>query len=365
MPISSVELHWNGSTGDLVFDKGLIAQYAAVYKVKTSSPLENAQVVLAHFVNEPNLPTLGSSYEYALDSDPNAFCYSIKPKRRKSKSNMWDVTVSYKTPSTEDDDTRPDTDGNLTNDPRDWRHEFSVRHYKVTRPVYKARYLGGFTGTAESRFFDPENNDYFVVPMNSAFVPFDPPLERQVPIKVITVKAYVGLFESFLATSYIDNVNTEAVEIDLPWYYDYWPQYAAKVEGIDGSLERRYTLEDGETGVPIDFFQATTTIEIDPDTWVSRVPDRGLAARMITGDPDGRGGTISVGDLVDGMPRHRGLTDPDDNPLTEPVLFNGDGQPLDVDDAEALSAPVILEYMTHPLEDFSKIEFLSAIIKPG
>lgn len=365
MAVSSTELHWNGSTGDLVFDKGLIAQYAAVYKVKTTTPLDNAQIVLAHFVNDASLPTLGSIYEYGLDLDPAAVCYSIKPKRRKSKSTMWDVVVSYKTPATDDDDTRPDESDNLTNDPREWRPEFSVRHYKVTRPVYTARYLGGFTGTAESRYFDPETTVYDVVPMNSAFIPFDPPLEREVPIKVVSIRSYTEGFESFLATSYIDNVNDAEVTIDLPWYFDVWQKYAAKIEGIDATLERRYIHNNNGERVPIDFFQADTTVEIDPTTWVSKVPDRGVAARMITGDPDGRGGTISVGDLVDGMPRHRHLVDADDNPVTEPVLFNGDGQPLDIDDAESLQNPVILEYMTHPLEDFTTIEFLSSVVKPS
>jgi len=363
MAVTFPQLHWNGSTGEAVSEGGGVrTMYQAIYKLKTTDPLDNAQLILEFFVTDPNLPGLGAPYEYGNDSDHSALCYSIKPRRRRKNSQMWDVIVSYKTPDPDDEDYKPDENGDLTDNPLEWRPEFSVSHRAETRPVYSARYMGGFTGTAAERYPTPEDNTYRFVPMNSAFIPFDPPLEEVVTVRMVNITAYIEEFNGEAAATWHRALNERIVTIDLPWYYDWWGKYEARLEQVDASLERRFREQPNGQQEPIDFFQLNIMVAVDPDNHLKKVVDRGVAARAIVGDPDGRGSTISSQDLVEGMPRARHLVDADDNPITEPVLFDGDGAPLDVSDDDA--EPVILSFATSDIRDFSEFYLLKDIVTP-
>ena len=65
------------------------------------------------------------------------------------------------------------------------------------------------------------------------------------------------------------------------------------------------------------------------------VLDQGLAAKGGDGDPDGRGGTWAEADIPNGVP------------ITDPVLFNGQGQPLTLG-----ADPVHITWSIYPEHDF-------------
>jgi hypothetical protein len=72
-------------------------------------------------------------------------------------------------------------------------------------------------------------------------------------------------------------------------------------------------------------------IDREEETWEFKILDRGFCARAMLGDPDGHGGAIYEDSraFVEEMAPQRRLMDSDGLPLSEPVLLNGDGQPLD------------------------------------
>jgi hypothetical protein len=80
--------------------------------------------------------------------------------------------------------------------------------------------------------------------------------------------------------------------------------------------------------------------------------DRGLTARAEVGDADGRGGTYSVGDLPEGSSGTRVINDPDGNPISDPVLLDGRGQPRVGSEAKK---PVYLLWRKYELADFNQL----------
>ncbi len=81
------------------------------------------------------------------------------------------------------------------------------------------------------------------------------------------------------------------------------------------------------------FWEIEATIAVDSVFgWRPELLDRGMQARAMVGDPDGRGGTISSGDIEDGQPELRAITDFDGRPIQQPVLLDGKGQPLKADE---------------------------------
>jgi len=77
--------------------------------------------------------------------------------------------------------------------------------------------------------------------------------------------------------------------------------------------------------------------------------------RRAAGDPDGKGSTISPGDLVAaGLPTNAIMQDTNGIPLSEPVLFDGNGQPLKTGPQ---ARPVVLVYNVRKLRPFSPIRW--------
>ncbi len=86
----------------------------------------------------------------------------------------------------------------------------------------------------------------------------------------------------------------------------------------------------------IDWYEIT--LEFIEDDFHLYELDRGLTARVKVGDPDGKGGTISVGDLPEGGPGQRDILDFQGQPVSDPVLLNGEGKPLK---EQSLSLPAV------------------------
>ncbi len=321
MAVNSVSLHWNGTTGSR--DNLGKRQYSAVYLVDVDSVDDQTQVIVQHFQDTTGLPHLGSGpYSFRNDYDNTVICTLISPRRLDKSATSWEVTCTFETPTGDKDDKEQNKDpnGNLTDDPTLWLPRMDVGFRIEHVPVEKAIYRSGFVGSAA--LLCPAGKEGPVI--NSAFVPYVPPPETDLHISVVRRSWYDFDFSQDEANELIGRVNQDFILINVLGYSAGWLPYTAKIINLGGSLE---LINNGL------YWRKDLEIHINPKTWRRQFADRGLHARAMAGDPDGRGGTISASDIIEGVPPVRRLTTVDDMPLTEPVLLDGDGAPLITDSA--------------------------------
>jgi hypothetical protein len=317
MSVVSVELSFNGTTGGR---KKNAAEYTAAYKVDTDSVLDQTATICDHFKNAGNLPYLDSPYVYANDNDPAAVCTGIDPRREAKSATRWIVTLKYETPSSEDkknDNNQQgrDSDGKLTNDPLMWADDIDVSFTQITVPVEGATYWGGYKGSTAAVM----KPGMFGPVMNSAFIPFVPPPETSIHIAVVRRSFYHRDFDQDLASTILGKVNSNDMTFNRLGYKGSWRKTTAKCIEYGGTLE----FING-----FYVWRNRVEIHISPAGWRRFILDRGLHARAMPGDADGHGGTISALDLRDGAPSVRRIMDVSGVPISEPVLFDGDGGPL-------------------------------------
>lgn len=305
------KLVWNGSTGTY---RGLTdAEFTAIYQVFCNSGQDQSNTVISYVL--ANIAGMGDTYDYANDSSSYAFLKAIAPSFKKGSCDpwIWEVRMEY---GPNDIGSGEDQDGNPTDDPLDFRPVLTPRTVQYTKALEKAAYHDGFNGVMAGLISAGDE----VCPHNSAGVPFVPGLEAERAHMVVECQFNLSSFNGDTARTWINVVNTTAFDFTPAWgVLMTVAARESRVRDIHGVLKRMNGVE---------FFEQVWALEINPDTWLMEVVDRGFAARAMAGDPDGRGGTISGTDIIDGVPQLRRLVDFDQQPLTEPVLLNGDGQPL-------------------------------------
>jgi len=94
------------------------------------------------------------------------------------------------------------------------------------------------------------------------------------------------------------------------------------------------------------------TLEFVEDSGDLYELDRGIGARAKPGDDNGRGGTYTMGDVFTGQPKTRQLLDVSGNPVTDPVMFDGNGKPLE--DPKASNA-IYLRWQIYNSTDFDEM----------
>ncbi len=341
MSVTSCELAWSGATGSISGEakqRKLSREYDAIYRVITNNARDQAQQIMAYFAQ--NGPWIGFPYVYANDYDGDALLHSISPVRDAKSAFVWQVTCHYKTLH-DDDDKREDEDGNETDDPLKWRDEIDISFTQLMVPVEKAKYLAGFVGqAAQLRRVGSEGPE-----VNSAFVPFDPPREKEISIRVVRIVKRKKQWDSGSATAWIGRINERDYTLSKPKYNlrkETWPKHHAKLVSYGGSFH----IEND-----VKHWRIEIEIHVNPLGWNPEILDRGVCARATFGDPDGRGGTLSSGDLIPGRPEVRRLVDADEVPIDEPVLLDGDGQPLALG-----QPPVYLTYQELDEMDFAQLK---------
>ena len=349
MSVTNVALAWAGSTGSST-KQG--REYTATYRVETDTHLDQTKTIVDFFrdnarFNDLALPYLDSSYSFANDVDPVALCDSIAPKRAENSQQHWTVEFHYKTPDEEEEETGETESGDASNNPLDWRPTVDISFVEYTRPVTKAIYRGGMTNGLLQ-----EGQEYPVV--NSAMTVLDPPLERAALQQLFRIGKY--WFEyPWVAKFAFRAVNKRAFSLLVR---------DPNMIGKDG----KPTEDEGALSVSFSPFQCQiaslngalvkknglTVWKLSTEMLVDRefgfrvdVLDRGLSAKAGDGDPDGMGGYYSASDDVDGRPQERRLLDANGVPLTEPVLFDGNGQPLELG-----ADPVHITWSIYPEHDF-------------
>lgn len=327
---------------------GFQREYTTPYHVEVDDPNDGPQVV----VDANGLPVIGNQYTgVGNDVDLAAYCVSLTPSRVPGDRLLWKVIAKWTTipgpglggegsgsrkVKVKDDGETP------TDNPLEFRPDIEVTTAQFTSPVERAKYISGFSA-AINQFRAP---DSFGPVVNSALTVYDPPLERDDSRMVVRITRYKSAFPWADAEKYKDAVNSDDFTIDKPGIMvRTFKKYTCKLSPITGS----YELVNGDH-----FWNVTYEFHVNNEYpgigWRVQVVDRGVVVSAREGDPNGRGGTISASDIVAGTPQVRRLVDAGGMPITEPVLLNGSGQPLNPG-----SPPVYIVYAIYPEHPFAAL----------
>lgn len=328
MAITSVSNHWEGSTGS---GRGYSPStgsemYDTKYIVQTDDANDQVDTILKHFKHTGTLPYYGRTYSYANDQNSSIICVGLTAEKRESSRFIWDVTAHYESRST--------ASGEF---PKGGDIEFLGNEFKpleidsfdtsISIPVEQARYVQGFRGKAHQAV----NKAFGQFPItNSAFITYDPPVEREVDICVYRFTASYEIWDGPLWRKWRGVVNKSPVAFEHPGYRfrDEWLLRKARVQsitgrpdvGVRGTPYWRITFEFWVLPSPV-FFE-------EQMRWTKVLVDRGIHRRAWVGDYDGNGGVYDENDFQDGMGRSEKILGPDGEPIDEPVLLDGNGQPL-------------------------------------
>lgn len=324
MSISNPKVFWTGESGDLEYQKGLAPKRSRTVVWVCGSTSTNAIDVAWDFQNDGTTPFLGD----ALSGDPSSLLKKISASRAGGTTDSWYVSLNYTPRDEGKTDEKEDDEGNKTSDPLKWHDEIAVSFSRMSVPVYSATYRGGFVGAA-ANLIAP---GHVGCPVNSAFVPFNPGLEKDIACRTIRISKWRAEVDGERLNDIQNRVNNDTVTISKPLYKfkDKWKPFTARIMNAGGSFQLVNEIK---------VWRVDYEIMIRQDGWREQVVDRGIAVRAMPGvDPDGEGGTIPAPPQSDdqgnpipppkGQTQHRNQMDNQFVPITEPVLFDGDGQPL-------------------------------------
>ena len=311
MAVTSRTLKHSGPSGKLTSSG---AEYTQIYHVTVNDPLDGPVTIFSYFRN--NGPYFGSYYQNGNDIDAQSYVDSIDvPEHLAGSATEYSVQVTYKPLNTggggsdsgggggRSSDVRPSRDtGAPTELPWLWRPEVSIAFNPTTVPVYEAEYLEGFKGGTGIKV--PPGSK--VMPHNSAFVTFDPPIEKDLSRLTLRLKQWFLFLHSEYATHIIDSTNQNLLIVDLTGKtlagvdYGFKARFnvnTLKISNVDASFTRSYfeTIAGGRERV--EYYETTIEVHYNPDGWDERVVDRGLHELRRVGYPDGSGGYYTKAEL--------------------------------------------------------------------
>lgn len=316
MAVIDHQQHGDGVTSSFRRKEG--AEYTAHYQITTDDPDDEAKTIRDYVL--ANIADFGDAYSFAGKTDATAILQSITPTREAKSFYHWKVALQYAPQSADKPEENEDENGDPTEDPLEFRRSISIDRVEITKPVEQAMYLGGYSAQRDAVI--GLNN--WAIPMNSAYVPFSPGLERPASLIQCTVTWNVA---NVTINKPCDVLNVGAMQIPL-----YFGLQWLGIQPLTCKMNIHRCSAKVTNGIY--HWEETRGFLYDPDTWVVEIADRGLGASVEAGAPDGRGGYVSADDAHwdrEGLPPTRRLQDADGVPLSEPVLFDGNGQPLKPD----------------------------------
>jgi len=343
MTVISAKLSTTGVTGTA--ERGGKREYQATYVVVSDSKTDHALTIQEHFRNQINLPHPDKATVYAVggEYDLTALCKKLSCKRVEASVGTWVVTADFG--DVQNTEKGEDEDGNPTDDPIEFALEITHRFTKTRRPVLEADYIEGFIGDADATI-RARGNPHAVV--NSAFIPYDPPLERDHSNTIVTITGnFDGLFDGEAARRYMHAVNDRRWRIAHGDYFFAADAYQSKIQNITPDRMRTNGLS---------YWRVTFEIETDIFGWRQTILDRGTNRRQCAGDADGRGGIIANRDP--GQAHSATIVDDIGYAVTEPVLLDGNGQPIDV----CRQDPVWVTWAIYPELNYRDIPLLGEVI---
>jgi len=326
-------------TADMVADRSG-HRYNAPYIVKVDSARVTPLEIVEYFGNDLNRG-LDSPFRYADASDPFSYCDSIAPRRRPGSQYVWDVILTYSTPTARDQESEQrewtDEDGIPTRDPFAWKGEMSISTQYVQVPVWRAWNYDDFPiGSTTGTYHRPAGTLGPVV--NSAGVVLDPPLTMDYPERVIHITKNIAEWNDLNAVSHENHINGTTLQFagSVVSAFELTQQTFLVYELKCTSIQGRYAEVADADGTRVRYWQCSMEFRVrnrsplgDPfDGWLESVLDRGLSRGAAVGDPDATGGQYASNDLESGMARAAAVRGPDGDRVGEVILLDGTGQPL-------------------------------------
>ncbi len=322
MSVTSHDLSWNGASGSFSGDaESSSHEYSAGYKFFTSSALDGPKIIKDYCQpSGDSRPWLGKEYRYGNDVDVDSTCTRITPTRDAQVPTLWVVVAEYtpKKSPTGNAASQPTGDGEKSIDPLKWAPQCSARSTQVTTAVDKAKFLGGMNGRSLAAW--PKGKIGPVV--NSALIPYNPPLETEREISIYTFTfSYAGYAADYWG-GLRGALNSDAVTIDNQWlgFQANWKPYTAKIKNADG----QFKYENG-----FKYWEISLEVHHDPEGWDRHILDAGTTLGGVI-DPNDAARTPSIGDLlaVPEVVLNRWVVGVDGHPIGENIPFDGNGFPL-------------------------------------
>lgn len=344
---------WDGQTGSRRVGQ---QEMTAVYRVMTTDPLDGPHTVSY----APGLPAIGSFYQCGNDVNPLLTCVEITPNRVPGNRQAWNVVCRYESPDAGDGGR--DKKGKKEDDPRKWHDEIDIQYSSTTRPVEMALPLGKVRARVLKNLHKDKNLPWELFDIkgrkfgssgpcvNSANDVYSPPPERDSSRFTLRITKYRPEFPTDVARLYRDTVNNDRFTINKPelgFVFTVQP-FEAKMQNIGGKLKF-------EKDIP--YWEIVYEMVIDTEFgWHRYLLDEGFYQNLNPGDPDGRGGTISNSDVLDGNPAKRPFLDADGHHLEDPQKLDGNGKLLPTDPQDGDTDPVFIVYGIYQPQRFKDLE---------
>ncbi len=332
--------------------------FVAIYQVTVDDLEDGPSVVLG----ASGLPLINDQWSYGNDGTVTAFLKKMRA-RRSNVPLIWHVVCTYNSPTVNGDsqDDLRDEDGQPVSDPADVPIRIVPSFITSLEPVERAQFIDyvDYEGTSLTTAgqpldvtnvgsLDSRRGDY-IVPQNSAYVAFVPPLEKEVsrPLFKCTVwrSAWASKYDTNLDS--VNNASFQLVGVDSQGnYFD--RTFAARTLLYRNVLAELVVQSNYKV-----LFRLTFELLFKSGGWYRDILDRGLT-RLGYYTPsiaDGFGGTLGS-DWNDGNASNLRITEPSGDLITEPAPLDGHGQPLE---NPSPANQIYLRYLPHDEFDISTL----------
>lgn len=312
-------------------------RYTVPLIVQMSDPADGPNCVLDYLAGQ-NI-YIGSVYHFGNDRDDFAFCDGLTPRREPMSATKWTVDATYSPMDEEQENQTPD--GEYSEEPEEWRWQHAQGYSTWQEPCWQAWNDDAFPSIfqaappvgAYARQVDTQGPV-----VNSAGLPVDPTLMRDIFDRVWQVTCFSRQYDPLVSDTYMGALNADWVKYQSAMATTYklkqptggWLWHRVKCTNAAATFR---TATFGRTRV--DYWEWNWEFRFRnlPGGWLESVLDRGLTARADEGMPDGLGGQMGAlpaaaapaMPVIDGIGRR----------VPELVLFDGAGRPLQSDDANA------------------------------
>lgn len=291
----------------------LTGNYTSRYLVKCDDPGDTPDVVLRHFLRSRSLPWIGRPYKFGNGFDRLSVCRNIDVRMVDNSGGHFVADARFESLVQEEEE-----DDKEQKDPFRWHDEIEVSYTQQAVAVEKAKFLG-FTGVSNP--YMPIKKELPLT--NSALVPLDPPLEKELDIKVIRITKVVRNYDDQIADRFNGTINSDQVVINKPAYgfRTTIPSFNGRMKVIGGSFQ----IENG-----IKFWRQTIEVHVTPNPlgWTSEVLDVGFDELYRSGDTLPGGGAVNATTTNNRGYLYNKILGRDGTPVTSPMLLNGKGKQL-------------------------------------
>lgn len=325
MAVTEVILSSQGSSGEASgTDSGTVkASYQSTYRVKCSSAADTIDEVLHHFRVTSSLPWMGRRFKFGNGFNASVLCKKVRVDQVENGDGRFLVSCAFESiDSSQDDNGGQQSNGQQTNNPLLFHDEISVGYQNISIPVEEA-ILYAFHPRPIN---NPRLKKGYKGPIvNSLAKPYDTPLEKESRIKVVRITKHFQSYDDSLYDDYLEAINDDAFTIDKPQYNFRMtiPPFRARF----GDVQSEFAITNG-----IKHYRTTIELLIIKRQygWMRLVPDMGRdRGQFPEVDKDDFGNTITNNDTsVTRKQLSTPIKDKDGNPVQDPVLLDGNGQPL-------------------------------------